>query len=94
MDANGKPKSNRRLTQMDTDRISERRHREFAAHYLRQSPRAGHSFGDGWFSCGLHLSSRSFVFIRGFFSSVPFVYLADVAKGGRWGGVCFVVRSA
>jgi hypothetical protein len=35
MDANGKPKSNRRLTQMDADRISERRHREFAAHYLR-----------------------------------------------------------
>jgi hypothetical protein len=79
---------------MDADRIIEPRLREFTAHCLRQFPRAGHSFSDGRFSCGLHLSSRSFVFIRGFFSSVPFAYLADVAKGGRWGGVCFVVRSA
>jgi hypothetical protein len=35
MDANTRNQSNRRLTQMDADRISERRLREFTAHYLR-----------------------------------------------------------
>jgi len=81
MDANPKDESNRRWTQMDADRIIEPRLREFTAHCLRQSPRAGHSFSDGWFSCGLHLSPRSFVFIRVFFSSVASVSLADAAKG-------------
>jgi hypothetical protein len=35
MDANTRNKSNRRLTQMDADRISERRLRELTAPYLR-----------------------------------------------------------
>jgi hypothetical protein len=82
MDANTKDKSNRRLTQIDADRIFDRRLREFTARYLRPSAPARHSFSNSWFTCGLPLSSRPFVSIRGSFSSFFFAPSVFVVKSG------------